>query len=102
MGALISEDFPSGWLLERDLLPACRQNLLHLLRLGNDALIPREAVMIGAELRHRLDQPIDLRAEQRLPIACLNGFHLRRRRRAEPEEEQIGVTSCTMMSSPSP
>jgi hypothetical protein len=37
-----------------------------------------------SEPSHRLDQLIDLRVEQRLPIAGLNGFHLSRAGCAEP------------------
>lgn len=53
------------------LLPARGQNRLHILRLLIDRLIPREAGLLG-EARHRLDQLIDLRAQQRLAVPCLN------------------------------
>lgn len=55
------------------LLPADSQDRLHILRLLIDRLIPREASLCG-EPGHRLDQLIDLRVEQRMPIAGLDGL----------------------------
>ncbi len=52
-------------------LPARGQNRLHLLRLLIDRLIPGEACL-SSEPSHRLDQLIDLRAEQRLATTGLD------------------------------
>ena len=65
------------------LLPARGQDGLYILRLLIDPLILREAGLCG-EPCHRLNQLIDLRAEQRLPIARLNRFHLIRSRTQIP------------------
>jgi hypothetical protein len=53
------------------LLPARGQDRLHILWQLIDRLIPREASLLR-EPRHRLNQLIDLRAKQRLPIVRLN------------------------------
>lgn len=53
------------------LLPARSQEGLYILRLLIDALIPGEASLLR-EPRHRLDELIDLGAEQRLAIARLD------------------------------
>ena len=60
------------------LLPARRQDRLHLCRLLIDRLIPREAGLLR-EPSHGLNQLIDLCTEQHLAIAGLNGFRLIRR-----------------------
>ena len=57
------------------LLPATSQDGLHLLGLLIDRSVPREPGLL-AERCHRLDQLIDLRAEQGLSIAGLDGFRL--------------------------
>jgi hypothetical protein len=64
-------------------VPAGRQYGLHLLRLLIDALVPRKSSLL-AEGGHGLDQLIDLRIEQMLPIAGLQIFNLIRRRTRVP------------------
>ena len=60
------------------LLPAGGQHSLHVLGPVIEGLIPGEPRLL-TEGRHRLDQLVDLRMEQRLAIAGLDGFHLIRR-----------------------
>ena len=67
----------------RFLLPARGQDRLDRLRLLIDGLIPGETGL-RTERGHRLNQLIHLRTEQRLPIARLDRFRLRRGRCTEP------------------
>ena len=59
-------------------LPARSQDRLHVLRPLIDRLIPREASLCS-EPRHRLNQLIDLRAEDRLSVPSLDGLGAIRR-----------------------
>ena len=70
---LITTPHSSPLTFHDSLLPARRQNVLNLLRLLIDRLIPGETGLLG-ELRHRLDELIDLRAEQRVSVAGLDRF----------------------------
>ena len=65
------------------LVPARGQDGLYFQRLLIDALIPRESGLL-AERGHGLDQLINLRIKQMLPIAGLQIFNLIRRRTRVP------------------
>jgi hypothetical protein len=56
-------------------VPAGRQDRLHLVRTRIDGLIPRQSALL-TEGRHRLDELVDLRIDQVLPVAGLQIFNL--------------------------
>lgn len=56
-------------------MPVRGEDRLHLLRSLIDGLVPRQARLL-AERGHGLDQLIDLRIQQRLPVAGLEGLGL--------------------------
>lgn len=64
-------------------MPACGQDVLHILRPLVDGLIPGEPTLL-TEGCHRLDQLVDLCIEQVLPVARLNVFDLIRGRAGVP------------------
>jgi hypothetical protein len=64
-------------------VPVRGENGLHILRPRIDGLIPGQAGLL-TERRHRLDQLIDLRIREMLPVAGLNIFDLIRSRARVP------------------
>ena len=64
-------------------MPVGSKHRLNLLRPLIDGLIPRQPCLL-TKARHRLDQLIDLRIQQRLTVAGLNRFELGRSRGTIP------------------
>lgn len=75
-------------------MPARRQDVLHLLWPLIDRLVPGQAALL-AKRGHRLDQLIDLRIEQMLPIAGLKIFNLAGGRAQIPVSNRHGI-GCPM------
>lgn len=80
------------------LLPARRQDRLHLLTLLIDSRIPCEAGLLG-EPRHYLNQLSPLRAQQHLAVAHLDRFHLVRGRTHVPTLDRH-LLGTAMQSNP--
>lgn len=75
-------------------MPARRQDVLHFLWPLIDRLVPGQAALL-AKRGHRLDQLIDLRIEQMLPIAGLKIFYLVGDRAQIPVSNRHGI-GCPM------